>query len=165
VYNDEEWDTLQNVLFVGSLCALIASLVAFLSHLTEFYKYYVRTMFIGGFLMSSAIVFFFAVSNRNNDIVCTDNNTAFIQQGPICVFQACASVFVFTWIELWSLILSFDSYLMVHNRQISLYASTPQQHAQQKMKVCMCIGEASCSGRSSRGSAPTASSASASSAY
>jgi len=123
------------VLFVGSLCALIASLVAFLSHLTEFYKYYVRTMFIGGFLMSSTVVFFFAVSNRNNDIVCTDNNTAYIQQGPICVFQACASVFVFTWIELWSLILSFDSYLMVHNRQISLYASTPQQHAQQKMKL------------------------------
>ena len=134
-YDSYEWDLLQSVLFVGSLCALIASLVAFLSHLTEFYKYYIRVMFIGGFLVSSAIVFFFAVMNRKNEIVCADNNTAFIQQGPVCVFQACASVFVFTWIELWSCILAFDSYLMVHNRQVSLYASTPATHGEQKLKL------------------------------
>ena len=134
VYNAEEWDTLQNVLFVGSLCALIASLVAFLSHVSEFYRYYIRIMFIGGFLVSSVIVFFFAVMNRDNRIVCTDDNAAFIQRGPICIFQACASIFVFTWIELWSLILAYDSYKMVQNREFSLYTSTTQ-HMTQKMKL------------------------------
>jgi hypothetical protein len=87
VFNADEWDILQNVLFAGSLCALIASLIAFLSHLTEFYKYYIRVMFIGGFLVSSAIVFFFAVMNRKNEIVCADNNSAFIEKGPVCLFK------------------------------------------------------------------------------
>ncbi len=64
VYDEEEWDQLKNILFVGSLCALICSLTSFISHLTQFYKYYIRVMFIGGFLTSSAIVFFFAVMNR-----------------------------------------------------------------------------------------------------
>ena len=137
VYDGGEWESLKNLLFVGSLCALLSSLVAFLSHISQFYKYYIRTMFIGGFLMSSAVVFFFAVMNRDEAVTCTADRTAFIQQGPICVFQACASVFVFTWIELWSFILAYDSYLMVHNRQLTLYSGGDSQPntADGKMRV------------------------------
>ena len=71
--------------------------------------------------MSSAIVFTFAVLNRNNDIICGANNTAFVQRAPICLFQASASVFIFTWIEVWSLILAYDSYRMIAGRHVALH--------------------------------------------
>jgi len=43
IYSEEEWDILQSVLFLGSLAALIASLVSLISHLQgELHKYVIQ---------------------------------------------------------------------------------------------------------------------------
>lgn len=133
LYSDNEWDTMKDVLFVGSLVSMISSFLVLISHLQnegDFNKYYLRIQFIGGFFALSLICFIFQVCNQQDALTC-NNESHFRIQSPLCVFQAFCTVYVFLWIEYWSFILALDAYLLIRQRAILISYGLRSQQQQQ----------------------------------
>ena len=145
VYTNDEWDSLKNLLFVGSILASIMSLVVLLAHIyARDTKYqFVRVMFIAGFLLNSCIVLLFSALNLDKDfIVCGSQNhsAVFYSKANMCVFQGAATIAAFSWIEYWSVILAFDSYLMVRRRARNVGGSANEREETKKRHRHYLIG-------------------------
>ncbi len=112
-YSKDEWNQLQLTLGVIVAMAFFTSLASFLSHILEYKRFYILVMFIGGFCLNSLVFGLFLLINRDDSIVCYDD-AHYIKQAPFCVFQAATLIFLFLWIEIWSVILAYDSYLYIY---------------------------------------------------
>ena len=113
VYSKDEWNQLQLTLGVIVAMAFFTSLASLLSHILEYKRFYILVMFIGGFCLNSLVFGLFLLINRDDSIVCYDE-AHYIKQAPFCVFQAATLIFLFLWIEIWSVILAYDSYLYIY---------------------------------------------------
>jgi hypothetical protein len=111
-YSPREWDTINKVVSILVIISFCSCLLVFLSHVTEFYKYYIRLMFIGGFLVNSLVIGLFVLLNQHDNIVC-DGDVFYVETGPLCVFQAAATIWSFIWTNTWSAILAYDTLLHV----------------------------------------------------
>jgi hypothetical protein len=111
-YTSKQWHVENNVVTILVIISFSLCFLVFLSHITEFYKYYIRIMFIGGFLVNSFIIGIFVILNRNDSIIC-DGAVYYVESGPFCVFQAAATVWTFIWTNTWSAILAYDTFLHV----------------------------------------------------
>ena len=112
-YTKDEWNRLQLTLGVIVAMAFFTSLASFLSHILEYKRFYILVMFIGGFCLNSLVFGLFLLINRDDSIVCYDD-AHYIKQAPFCVFQAATLIFLFLWIEIWSVVLAYDSYLYIY---------------------------------------------------
>lgn len=114
-YSDDEWDFLKVVVLVLAVLSFLSTSIALVVLISDFSKLFMRAMFILGFLVSSVIAMAFFVKNHNDDVVC-DGDGHFVKQNPFCVFQAATVVFLFLWVESWSVLLAFDTYLHIVSR-------------------------------------------------
>ena len=120
IYSDSEWSSFKDSLFTGSLVSMIAALFVLTTHCGSKRRYFLRLMFIAGFFLNSMVVLAFSAMNHKRDeVVCGPDGAEFMQRAPLCVFQGAATIWAFTWIEYWSVVLSFDSYMMVSHRATS----------------------------------------------
>ena len=117
-FKPSEWITTVNITLILSAISTLASFVVLIAHLTEFRRFFIRVMFIGGFFSNSLIITIFLFSNRSNKITCAGGSEDtgypfFVEKGAFCVFQAAASIWFFLWTQTWSAILAYDTYLHV----------------------------------------------------
>lgn len=112
-FTPNEWSTLCLTITILVCLSMTTSFISFFSHLLDRKRHYILCMFTGGFFGYSTILSFFLFRNGpNNEIIC--NGTAqYVKQDPVCVFQAASTVFLFLWIEIWSVILAWDTYLHI----------------------------------------------------
>ena len=118
-YDDQQWEILTDILLYTSGIACVLSLAVFIAHISQFKRYYIRVMFIGGFLVNSFVMFSFQLTNRRNAIVC-DGPAHFIPRGAFCVFSAAFQIWALIWSHTWSVIMAYDTYLHVtlqHRKQ------------------------------------------------
>lgn len=73
-----------------------------------------RIMFLLGFFLISFIMVVFLFSNglHARELSC-DQENAFIERDPLCVFQAWSTVFFIIWIEIWSFFMAYENYLFI----------------------------------------------------
>ena len=112
VYTPQEWDGLTLMLSYLSLISLLLSFSSFVAHLSNFKKYFIQCMLIGGFFLNAFIMCTWLFANRTNDFVCKGTQH-YIQHGSFCVAQAAMLGFSFFWVEAWSVIFVVDLYLHV----------------------------------------------------
>lgn len=106
--NSTEWSNLQNLILYLVMISFFLSSSSFLAHIMEFRRFYIRIMFIGGFLFNSTVIGSFMLLNRDSGIVCS--GVHYIEKSSWCIFQASATIFLFIWTETWSAILAYDTY-------------------------------------------------------
>lgn len=123
IYSEDEWESMKDAMFAGSLVSVIAALFVLITHFSNIRRHFLRLMFISGFFLNSVVVLAFSARNHSkNEVVCGGDGAEFLQKTPLCVFQGAATIWAFTWIEYWSVVLSFDSYMMVSHRATSFRA-------------------------------------------
>lgn len=108
-----QWDAITVGVTVFSIASFVLSLTVFLAHLPQFKRYYIRIMFIAGFMLNSLSLATFMFANQKDSIVCSADKAHYFERSPICVLQATILIWTFLWTELWSVILAFDTYLHV----------------------------------------------------
>jgi hypothetical protein len=78
-------------------------------------KYFIRTMFIAGFIVYSVVLLIFLGLNGDDGVVCS-GDAHYIKQAPFCVFQASVTIFSIIWVQVWSAIMAYDSYLHINSK-------------------------------------------------
>jgi hypothetical protein len=114
-YSNHEWEFLKVIVLVLAVLSFVSTSIALVVLISDFSKLFMRAMFILGFLVSSIISMAFFVQNRHDDVVCNGEGH-FVKQNPFCVFHAATVVFLFLWVESWSVLLAFDTYLHIVSR-------------------------------------------------
>jgi hypothetical protein len=113
VFTHEEWNRALSVLQVLSFVSCCLSLMVLFGHICDMdSKKYIRTMFIGGFSASSAIISIFLFSNVDDAITC-NGDLHYVEKSTLCVIQAFLLIFAFTWVSIWALIFSYDVYCQI----------------------------------------------------
>jgi len=70
-------------------------------------------MFISGFFFNGLVLSIFFITNGIDYSVTCDTNAHYIEKGPLCLFQAAFLIFLYIWVEIWSLIFAYDMYLHI----------------------------------------------------
>jgi hypothetical protein len=116
-FTSHDWNVMTDTMTCLVYIALIMSLLCFCAHLFDFQRFFIRIMFIGGFLGNCIVFAVFLTTNNSihggqNNVVC-NTPSYFVSKGGLCVFQAAATIWFFMWTNTWSAILSLDTYLRV----------------------------------------------------
>jgi hypothetical protein len=132
----DQWRQIQSVIELFAYASFLASFIVFLDHLVidNSKHLYIRKMFISGFWCASLVLSVFMYSNRNNEIVC-NGPAHYIKQGPLCLFQAASTIFLFMWVEVWSAILAVDSYLQISGRMSQQARLNPKHRRRFNIKL------------------------------
>jgi hypothetical protein len=112
IYSDQQWDFLADTVLYTSGIACVLSLAVFLAHVREFKRYYIRIMFISGFVVNSFIMFTFQLMNRGDAVVC-HGEAEYVPRASMCMIQSVSSIWMLIWAHTWSVIMSYDTYLHV----------------------------------------------------
>jgi hypothetical protein len=111
-FTHDEWMLQLDLFMYVLICALIVTIIM-LARMAG--KYFIRTMFIAGFIVYSVVLLIFLGLNADNDVVCS-GDAHYIKQAPFCVFQASVTIFSITWVQVWSVIMAYDSYLHINSK-------------------------------------------------
>jgi hypothetical protein len=112
-FTNKEWKAMTNTfLFVMLISALCISFM--FSRIVKT-RSYIRSMFIAGFLIYTIVLVLFLFGNLNDKIVCSSEGH-YVERDPFCIFQAAVTIFSIILTQVWSVILSFDSYLHISSR-------------------------------------------------
>lgn len=114
-YSSEEWHDYWKIVTALSVISLVLSLFSTIFHAYDVKKYFIRTMFVSGFLVNAFILTLFFFLNEDNQVVC-DGDKYYIEKSFLCVFQAASVIFLFIWIEVWSVILAVDTYYHIQSK-------------------------------------------------
>jgi hypothetical protein len=114
-YTKEEWTFLTTCVFYLALASIVSTSTALIILISEFSKLFLRAMFVLGFLVSATISLAFFAGNSDNSLVC-NGEAHFVQKGTFCMFHASVVVFLFLWVEIWSVLLSIDTYMHIVSR-------------------------------------------------
>lgn len=111
-YSRDEWSIIHNTVEYLAYSSFALSFLVFIAHYSNKHAFYIRQMFIGGFMGNSFFIGLFMFFNYQDQLVCV-GDSHFVEKNPICVLQAAATIFFFMWTEVWSTILAYDTYLHV----------------------------------------------------
>jgi hypothetical protein len=114
LYDDAQWNGLADTVLYTSGIACVLSFAVFCAHVCEFRRYYIRLMFISGFVVNSLVMFVFQLllASSESSPVC-HSDYEYIPRGAMCMAQAVISIWMLLWAHTWSVIMSYDTYLHV----------------------------------------------------
>lgn len=113
VFSSTEW----NIMADSFLYVLLFSTILIIFNFGKIApRYFIRSMFTAGFLSYSIILIIFLFLNQNDSVVCSGPGH-YVKKDPFCVFQAFTTIFSIIWVEVWSVILAFDSYIHITSRR------------------------------------------------
>ena len=137
-----EWDGLKTTILALVIVSFVTSFLSCASHIiVDSKKYYMTIMFIGGFCLYSFFLMIFLLRNRQNEQICYDD-AAYIERGGLCVAQSASSVFLFLWIEIWSVLLAYDSLRQMHSRVSYTKMRSSQDRLQRSYTVIALVSSA-----------------------
>jgi hypothetical protein len=114
-YTVDEWDFLKQAVFTLAIISLVTTSMTLTILSADFSKLFLRAMFILGFLVAAIVSVVFLAQNSDDDVVCSGDGH-FVKRAPLCIFQAIVIIFVLLWVEIWSVILSVDTYMHIVSR-------------------------------------------------
>lgn len=111
-FTEAEWELQLDLFMYVLICAFIVTIIMLVRMAR---RYFIRTMFIAGFIVYSVVLLIFLGLNANNGVVC-EGDAHYVKQAPFCVFQASVTIFSIIWVQVWSVIMAYDSYLHINTK-------------------------------------------------
>jgi hypothetical protein len=117
-FTTHDWHVMSDTMLALVYIALLMSFLCFVAHCVDFRRFFIRIMFIGGFLGNCIVFAVFLTANYgftgelDNAVVC-HTPSYFVEKNGLCVFQAAATIWFFMWTNTWSAILAVDTYIRV----------------------------------------------------
>jgi hypothetical protein len=114
-YTSNEWDFLKQAVWILAVISLITTTMTLTILSADISKLFLRAMFILGFLVISITSVIFLAENADDGVVCNGDGH-YVKKAPLCIFQAIVTIFILLWVEIWSVILSVDTYMHIVSR-------------------------------------------------
>jgi hypothetical protein len=128
-FTSTEWNSLAQVCEVLAYITCITSLSGLVYYAKDFKKFFIRFMFLSGFVLYSFMLSIFFSANHDDALVCAgDNKEYYVKKNPLCVVQAAVQIFSFLWIDVWSVILTIDTYYQICSAKTNSPEHIAQMH-------------------------------------